>query len=82
MQLPPPIVDEFGRQIQATPIDTWEPRAGVAACLLHMAPLVGDNIEGLFKFYVPTALSDRNVDVRSEMLHAATTTIDIHGRVQ
>ncbi len=46
-----------------------------------MATLVGDNIEDLFKFYVPTALNDRNVDVRSEMLRAATTTIDIHGRV-
>ncbi len=46
-----------------------------------MASLVSDNIEDLFKFYVPTALNDRNVDVRSEMLRAATTTIDIHGRV-
>lgn len=46
-----------------------------------MASLVGNNIEDLFKFYVPTALNDRNIDVRNEMLHAATTTIDIHGRV-
>ncbi len=46
-----------------------------------MAALVGDNIEDLFKFYVPTALNDRNVDVRSEMLRAATTTVDIHGKV-
>ncbi|CAF0894416.1 unnamed protein product [Rotaria sordida] len=79
-KLPPPIVDQFGRQIQAQPVDTWEPRAGIAACLFHMASLVGNNIEDLFKFYVPTALNDRNVDVRSEMLRAATTTIDIHGR--
>ncbi|CAF3563233.1 unnamed protein product [Rotaria sp. Silwood1] len=79
-KLPPPIVDQFGRQIQAQPIDRWEPRAGVAACLFHMASLVGNNIKDLFKFYVPTALNDRNIDVRSEMLRAATTTIDIHGR--
>lgn len=46
-----------------------------------MASLVGDNIEDLFKFYVPTALNDRNVDVRTEMLRAATTTIDQYGRV-
>jgi hypothetical protein len=46
-----------------------------------MASLVGDNIEDLFKFYVPTALNDRNVDVRGEMLRAATATVDIHGRV-
>ncbi|CAF2053347.1 unnamed protein product [Rotaria magnacalcarata] len=79
-KLPPPIVDQFGRQIQAQPIDTWEPRAGVADCLFHMASLVGNNIEDLFKFYVPTALNDRHADVRSDMLRAATTTIDIHGR--
>lgn len=47
-----------------------------------MAADVGDNIEDLFKFYVPTALNDRNIDVRSEMLRAATTTVDQHGRVQ
>jgi len=81
IQLPLPAVDQFGRQLQAKPVDTWEPRAGVAACLFHMAPLVGDHIEDLFKFYVPTALNDRNIDVRSEMLRAATTTVDIHGRV-
>lgn len=46
-----------------------------------MASLVGDHVEDLFKFYVPTALNDRNLDVRSQMLNAATTTIDIHGRV-
>lgn len=46
-----------------------------------MAQLVGDNIEDLFKFYVPTALNDRNADVRNEMLRAATTTVDIHGGV-
>ncbi len=76
-----PAVDQFGRQLQAKPVDLWEPRAGVASCLFHMASLVGENIEDLFKFYVPTALNDRNVDVRGEMLRAATTTVDIHGRV-
>jgi hypothetical protein len=76
-----PDVDQFGRQLQAKPVDLWEPRAGVASCLFHMASLVGENIEDLFKFYVPTALNDRNVDVRGEMLRAATTTVDIHGRV-
>ena len=45
-----------------------------------MASLVGDHIEDLFKFYVPTALNDRNEDVRSEMLRAATTTIDVFGK--
>ena len=53
----------------------------MAACLFHMAALVGDNIEELFKFYVQIALNDRNADIRSEMLRAATTTVDIHGRV-
>jgi hypothetical protein len=82
LQLPLPAVDQFGRQLQAKPIDTWEPRVGVASCLFHMAPLVGDYIEDLFKFYVPTALNDRNVDVRSEMLRAATAAADIHGKVE
>ncbi len=81
IQLLPPAVDQFGRQLQAKPVDAWEPRAGAASCLFHMAPLVKGNIEDLFKFYVPTALNDRNIDVRSEMLRAATTTVDIHGRV-
>ena len=80
-QLLPAAVDQFGRQLQAKPIDMWESRAGVAACLFHMASLVGDNIEDLFRFYVPAALNDRNDDVRSEMLRAATSTIDIHGGV-
>ncbi|CAF1278175.1 unnamed protein product [Adineta ricciae] len=79
-KLPLPAFDQYGRQLEAKPIDTWEPRAGVAACLFHMAALVGDNIEELFKFYVQIALNDRNADIRSEMLRAATTTIDIHGR--
>ena len=78
--MPPPIIDQFGRQLQAKPIDPWEARAGVASCLFHMAPIVGDNIEDLFKFYIPTALNDRNIDVRSEILRAATTTVDIHGK--
>lgn len=82
LQLPLPAIDQFGRQLQAKPIDTWEPRAGVASCLFHMASLVADNIEDLFKFYVPTALNDRNIDVRCEMLRAATATVDIHGRVR
>jgi hypothetical protein len=77
----PAIVDQFGRQVQAKPIDTWEARAGVAACLFHMASLVAGNIEDLFRFYVPMALNDRHHDVRSEMLRGATATIDIHGRV-
>ncbi|CAF1165471.1 unnamed protein product [Adineta steineri] len=79
-KLIPQAVDQFGRQLEAKPVDTWEPRAGVAVCLFHMASFVGDHIEDLFKFYVPTALNDRNLDVRNDMLRAATTTIDIHGR--
>ncbi|CAF1354193.1 unnamed protein product, partial [Didymodactylos carnosus] len=78
--LPPPAVDQFGRLIQTKQIDTWEPRAGIAACLYHMAPLVGNNIQDLFQFYVPKALNDRNDLVSSEMLKAATKTIDLHGK--
>ena len=47
-----------------------------------MAPVVGDNIEDLFKFYVPTGLKDRNEDIRNDMLRAASATVDIHGRVK
>jgi len=79
-KLPPPAVDEFGRQIQTKRIDLWEPRAGVAACLFNMSSLVGDHIEDLFKFYVPKALNDRNENVRSEMLRAASATIDVFGK--
>ncbi|UJR36911.1 hypothetical protein I4U23_029624 [Adineta vaga] len=67
-KLPSSSVDQFGRQLEAKPIDTWEPRAGVAGCLFHMAALVGDNIEELYKFYVQTALNDRNVDENLTML--------------
>ena len=81
-QLPPPAVDEFGRQIQTKRIDLWEPRAGVAACLFNMSSLVGDHIEDLFKFYVPKALNDRNENVRSEMLRAASAAIDVYGKVK
>ena len=77
----PARVDSLGRIIEK-PIDTWEPRNGVALALAQLAPLLSPKtVAQLAKFYVEKGLGDRNDQVRNNMLSAALAAVDIHGKV-
>jgi hypothetical protein len=77
----PAKLDEFGRELEK-PIDTWFPRRGVALALAQLAPLITPDLIGdLVQFFVSTSLSDRNEQVRKEMLNAALKIVDLHGKV-
>ncbi|XP_066998088.2 stalled ribosome sensor GCN1 [Anabrus simplex] len=76
----PPKLDDFGRVIEQ-PVDTWEPRSGVAVALTQIAPhLSQKSVSRLVTFFVSVGLGDRNPEVRKNMLAAALATIDIHGK--
>ena len=81
LQLIPPKVDEFDREI-GKPTDVWEPRRGIAFTLTKLAPSFdSDDIGHLVEFFVSTALADRKEHVRHEMLKAALKIVDLHGKV-
>lgn len=76
----PPKLNDFGRIVEQ-PIDTWEPRRGVALALAQLAPLLTPaTIQRLVQFFVSTGLGDRNPSVRNEMLTAAVASVDLHGK--
>nr|BAN20950.1 translational activator gcn1 [Riptortus pedestris] len=76
----PARVDSLGRIVEK-PIDTWEPRSGVALALAQLAPLLTpDKVADLAKFYVEKGLGDRNETVRHNMLTAALAAVDLHGK--
>ncbi|XP_014262100.1 eIF-2-alpha kinase activator GCN1 [Cimex lectularius] len=76
----PARLDSLGRVVDQ-PIDTWEPRSGVALGLAKLAPLLStDNISELAKFYVGKGLGDRHATVRNNMLAAALAAVDLHGK--
>jgi HEAT repeat protein len=80
LQMIPAKLDEFGRELEK-PIDTWFPRRGVALALAQLAPLITPDLIGdLVQFFVSTSLSDRNEQVRKEMLNAALKIVDLHGK--
>lgn len=80
--MPPPKLDEFGRQVEQQPLDMWPSRSGIALALKHIAPLLKETqIPDLFEFFVPKALSDRAPEVRSGMRDAALCAIQSHGKV-
>lgn len=80
LQMIPAKLDEFGREVEQA-VDTWFPRRGVALALAQLAPLVTPElIGGLVQFFVHNSLSDRNEDVRKEMLNAALKIVDLHGK--
>lgn len=77
----PARVDSLGRIVEK-PIDTWEPRSGVALALQQLAPLLTPNaVSDLAKFYVDKGLGDRSDTVRNNMLAAALAAVDLHGKV-
>ncbi|XP_063238170.1 stalled ribosome sensor GCN1 isoform X2 [Bacillus rossius redtenbacheri] len=80
LSIVPPKLDSFGRVIEQ-PIDTWEPRSGVALALAQVAPLLDcKSVAQMVTFFVPTGLGDRNEEVRKNMLAAALAAVDSHGK--
>ncbi|RZF42658.1 hypothetical protein LSTR_LSTR001453 [Laodelphax striatellus] len=66
----PPRLDSLGRVVEQ-PIDTWEPRSGVALALKELAPLLTPHaVSNLTTFFVTQGLGDRNAQVRKHMLSA------------
>lgn len=77
----PAKLDNLGRVIEK-PIDTWEPRSGVALALTQLAPLLTPPlVSKLAQFFVSTGLGDKSAEVRKNMLTAALATVDLHGKV-
>lgn len=62
----PPQVNHLGR-ITEHPVDTWEPRRGVAWALQELVPLLEPNmVSELGSFYVSVGLGDRKVEVKKK----------------
>ncbi|KAK8057620.1 eIF-2-alpha kinase activator GCN1 [Apiospora saccharicola] len=74
--------DSYGMPKKTDMADPWEARHGIAAALKTLAPyLKKDQVDGYFGFLIEKGpLGDRNPNVRGEMLEAAITAIDQHGR--
>lgn len=78
----PPRLDTFGRVVDQ-PVDTWEPRSGVALALAQIAPLLSPkSVSHLISFFVSMGLGDRSSEVRKNMLAAALAAVDLHGKVR
>ncbi|KAL4223498.1 eIF-2-alpha kinase activator GCN1 [Mactra antiquata] len=81
LEMPAPILDEFGRVIPVKQQDDWRARSGVAMALGNLAPILPEEqLLPLFHFYVPKGLGDRHAEVRSQMRLAALATINVHGK--
>ncbi|XP_046688091.1 eIF-2-alpha kinase activator GCN1-like [Homalodisca vitripennis] len=80
LALVPAKLDSLGRVIEQ-PIDTWEPRSGVALALAQLAPLLSPPlVSELATFFVSTGLGDKSGEVRKNMLAAALAAVDLHGK--
>ncbi|KAL2186881.1 ARM repeat-containing protein [Thermothelomyces heterothallicus CBS 203.75] len=75
-------LDEFGMPKKMDLSDPWEARHGIALACRHLAPDLGKaQLEPFFNFLIEQGpLADRNATVRSTMLDAANTAIEIHGK--
>ncbi|KZT22524.1 ARM repeat-containing protein [Neolentinus lepideus HHB14362 ss-1] len=81
-----PEFDQYGMVIEQSlnQTDPWPTRQAIAQAFELLAPSIPEQeIEPFFSFLIKEeALGDRTPDVRREMLHAATTVIDLHGAKQ
>jgi hypothetical protein len=75
-------LDQFGMPKKMDLSDPWEARHGTALAFKHLAPhLEKPQLEPLFNFLIEQGpLGDQNATVRAEMLEAANTIIEIHGK--
>ncbi|KAK3485126.1 armadillo-type protein [Neurospora crassa] len=77
-----PELDEFGMPKKKDLSDPWEARQGLALAFQGIAPLLQKNqLEPFFAFLIDNGpLGDQNGNVRAQMLEAANTAIEIHGK--
>lgn len=77
-----PARDNFGRIIDINFVDTWFSRWGVAHAIRIMAPNISDQsvVIEVFRFFIPTGLSDPNSSVNSEMVEAGLAIVDANGK--
>ncbi|KAH6842283.1 armadillo-type protein [Chaetomium sp. MPI-CAGE-AT-0009] len=75
-------LDEFGMPKKMDLSDPWEARHGIAMAFRHLAPhLEKSQLEPFFNLLIEQGpLGDQNATVRREMLDAANTTIEVHGK--
>jgi hypothetical protein len=75
-------LDEFGMPKKMDLSDPWEARHGIALAFKHLAPhLDKPQLEPFFNFLIEQGpLGDQNATVRAEMLDAANTAIEVHGK--
>lgn len=76
-----PQLDKYGMAKKEDLSDPWEGRHGIAAAFRELAPhLQMSQLDGFFTFLIEKGpLGDKNAAVRSEMLDAANSVIEIHG---
>ncbi|PNP74878.1 hypothetical protein FNYG_11794 [Fusarium nygamai] len=75
-------LDEFGMPKKMDLSDPWEGRQGIATAFKEIAPVFKvDQLDPFFDFLIDASpLGDKNDAVRSEMLDASITVIEIHGK--
>ncbi|KAF5682824.1 putative translation activator GCN1 [Fusarium denticulatum] len=75
-------LDEFGMPKKMDLSDPWEGRQGIATAFKEIAPVFKvDQLDPFFDFLIDAGpLGDKNDAVRSEMLDASITAIEIHGK--
>ena len=77
----PAVLDNFGREITPA-VDVWQPRRGVGISISKIASmLTEDLVKKTMDFFVKKGFSDRHAEVKKEMLKAALSTVDAHGKV-
>lgn len=76
------LLDEFGMPKKMDLSDPWEARHGIATAFKELATIVTPKqLQGLFAFMMESGpLADANAVVRAQMLEAAITAIDHHGK--
>ncbi|KAK0708587.1 armadillo-type protein [Lasiosphaeris hirsuta] len=77
-----PQLDEFGMPKKQDLSDPWEARHGIALAFKELSPhLTKPQLDPLFSFLIEHGpLGDHNATVRAQMLDAANTAIEIHGK--
>lgn len=76
----PAKLDQFDREIEPA-IDQWSPRRGVAIAICQIAQFFNlSDVDKVMQFMVSKGLGDREEIVHKEMLAAALTIVDLHGK--
>jgi hypothetical protein len=78
-----PELDEYGMPKKMDLSDPWESRHGIATTFKELAPHLNKlQLDEIFDFFIEKGpLGDKDANVRSEMLDAATHAIELHGKI-